>query len=142
MYVLKLIIQINSGDKMSIFNINEKNRNINELNKDISVDVLIIGGGMTGLTSAYFLKDNKGICVVDANLIGHGVTMNSTAKINYFQQCIYTNITKSTNYNNAVKYLKTQKEAINCLKNIIEKVIIVKKIIQCILFANGVSPFQ
>jgi len=141
MYVIKLIIQINNGDCMSVFNINEKNRNIKELNNDISVDILIIGGGMTGLTSAYFLKSNKDICVVDTNLIGHGVTMNSTAKINYFQQCIYTNITKATNYNNAVKYLKSQKEAIKCLKNIIEKEKIdcnFKKI-SSYVFANSVD---
>ena len=90
---------------MSIWNIHEKKRNIKELNKDIKVDILIIGGGLTGLNSAYFLKDNKDICVVDASIIGHGVTLNSTAKINYFQQTIYSKISKTTNYDNAVKYL-------------------------------------
>ena len=91
---------------MSIFTINKKKRNIKELDSDKNVDVLIIGGGITGMTSAYFLKDNKNICVVDANLIGHGVTLNSTAKINY---------------NNAVTYLNSQRNAIKLLKDIIEK---------------------
>jgi len=106
---------------MSIWNIHEKKRNIKELNKDIKVDILIIGGGLTGLNSAYFLKDNKDICVVDASIIGHGVTLNSTAKINYFQQTIYSKISKTTNYDNAVKYLNSQRYAINTLKRIIEK---------------------
>lgn len=105
---------------MSIWNINEKPRKIKKLENDKNVDVLIIGAGITGMTSAYFLQD-KNICVVDANLIGHGVTLNSTAKINYFQQCIYTQISTSTNYNNAVKYLESQRDAIGYLKNIIEK---------------------
>jgi len=104
---------------MSIFIINEKKRNIKELDKDIDVDILIIGAGITGLTSAYFLKE-KNICVVDANIIGHGVTLNSTAKINYFQQTVYTKISKTTNYDNAVKYLNSQKYAISILKSIIE----------------------
>ena len=60
-------------------------RDIRKLDKDIEVDILIIGAGMTGMTLAYYLKD-KDICVVDASLIGHGVTLNSTAKINYFQE--------------------------------------------------------
>jgi len=104
---------------MSIWNINEKERNVKKLDSDKKIDILIIGAGITGMTSAYFLKD-KDICVVDANRVGHGVTLNSTAKINYFQQTIYTDISTSTNYNNAVKYLKSQKEAINLIKNIIE----------------------
>ena len=69
---------------MSIWNKNIKNRKIKELDKNIEVDILIVGGGITGMTTAYFLKE-KDVCVVDANRIGHGVTLNSTAKINYFQ---------------------------------------------------------
>ena len=105
---------------MSIWNINEKERNIKKIDGDKKGDILIIGAGITGMTSAYFLKD-KDICIVDANRVGHGVTLNSTAKINYFQQIIYTDIIASTNYNNAVKYLKSQKEAISLIKNIIEQ---------------------
>ena len=44
---------------MSIFTINKKKRNIKELDGDKNVDVLIIGAGITGISSAYFLKDNK-----------------------------------------------------------------------------------
>jgi len=105
---------------MSIWNLNINKRNIKELKEDKKVDILIIGAGITGLTSAYYLK-NKNVCVVDANLIGHGVTLNSTAKINYFQQCVYTKIKNSTNSLNAITYLKSQKYAIDCLKEIIEK---------------------
>ena len=109
----------NNGDFMSIWTLNEKKRKTNILNKDIFVDTLIVGGGITGMTTAYFLRNND-VCLVDANRIGHGVTMNSTAKINYFQERIYTDIVSSSNYDNAVKYLHSQKEAINLIKNIIE----------------------
>lgn len=124
---------------MSIWNINEKKRNIKELKNDKKVDILIIGGGMTGLTSAYYLKDNKKVCVVDANIIGHGVTMGSTAKINYFQECIYTDIANSTNYNNAIIYLKSQRDAIDYIKNIIkgEKIDCDLKKVPSYVFANA-----
>jgi len=104
---------------MSIWNLNTKKEEIIELKKDLNVDTLIIGAGMTGLTTAYFLKTNKSICVVDAGLVGHGVTLGTTAKINYFQQTIYTDIMKATNTDNAISYLKSQKDAISLLLNII-----------------------
>ena len=103
---------------MSIWNY-EKKRKIKKLEKDIETNILIIGAGMTGLTTAYYLQ-NENICVVDANLIGHGVTLNSTAKINYFQERIYTKIKNIRNSQISKKYLESQKYAIYHLKKIIE----------------------
>ncbi len=91
------------------------------LMKDKTVDVLIIGAGITGLTTAYYLKDHPSICVVDASRIGHGVTLNTTAKVTYLQERIHTKICNATNEANAKMYLKSQKEAIFLLKTIIEK---------------------
>ena len=42
---------------MSIWTLNEKKRCINKLSSDIEVDTLIIGGGITGLSCAYFLRN-------------------------------------------------------------------------------------
>ena len=105
---------------MSIWNKKEINTKSEKLNKNIDTDILIIGAGMTGMTTAYYLKD-KNICVVDANRVGHGVTLNTTAKINYFQERIYTKIANITNIDNSVKYLKSQRYAIDNIKEIIEK---------------------
>ena len=104
---------------MSIWNKKEIKGRIEELNNDIETDILIIGAGITGMTTAYFLK-NKNVCVVDANLIGHGVTLNTTAKINYFQERVYTKIKNIRDEKSAVKYLKSQLEAIKNIKEIIE----------------------
>lgn len=106
---------------MSIWNLDEEKRNIKKLNKNKDVDILIIGAGLTGLNTAYMLKDEKNICVVDANVIGHGVTLNSTAKINYFQDSMYIKIIKAVGYNSAVKYLKSQRYAMSLLVDIIKK---------------------
>lgn len=97
-----------------------KERNIKELDRNIEVDILIIGAGITGMTTAYFLKD-KDVCVVDANKVGHGVTLNSTAKINYFQERIYNKICNLRNRETAAIYLKSQIDAIKNIKKIIEK---------------------
>jgi len=105
---------------MSIWSLNEKKRKHEILNKDIEVDILIIGGGLTGLNIAYYLQSKENICVVDANVIGHGVTLNSTAKIDYFQQRIYTQIENASTFDNASKYLYSQLEAIENLVKIIK----------------------
>lgn len=105
---------------MSIWNLHERRRKHETLTNDLEIDTLIIGAGITGMTTAYYLRNEPSVCVVDANEFGHGVTLNTTAKINYFQQTVYGKIATITNYNNAVKYLKSQKEAIASLKEIIE----------------------
>lgn len=128
---------------MSIWNKRKIVRKKEVLNKNIKTDILIIGAGITGMTTAYFLKD-KNICVVDANEIGYGVTLNSTAKINYFQERIYTKIKNITNKDNAVKYLKSQRYAIEKIKNIIEKEKIecdFKKV-ESYVFANAISEIE
>lgn len=84
------------------------------LNENIKCDVLIIGGGMTGLSTAYFLKD-KGfnVCLVEKNYIGNGVTTKSTGKITYLQDIL-------KDINN-LEYIKSQIDACNLIKEIIEE---------------------
>ena len=68
-------------------------------NKNIEVDVLIIGGGITGLTTAYYLKDsNLNVCLVEKNYIGMGVTSKTTGKINYLQETIYSDLTSKYSF--------------------------------------------
>lgn len=120
MYIYDHLAKTIIGDYMSIWNKEEIKTKKEQLDKDIDVDILIIGAGMTGMTTAYFLK-NKNVCVVDANIVGHGVTLNTTAKINYFQERIYTKIASMTSLDKAIKYLESQRYAIDIIKKIIEK---------------------
>ena len=53
--------------------------------------------------------------------MGHGVTLNTTAKINYFQERIYTKIKSVRNEDVAKQYLKSQIHAIKNMKEIIKK---------------------
>ena len=92
------------------------------LNKDINVDVLIIGGGLTGISTLYNLRNEKlNICLVEQNFIGSGVTSKSTAKINYLQETVYTDIYNKYDKETAKKYYDSQIFAINKIKEIIKK---------------------
>lgn len=84
------------------------------LKNDINVDVLIIGGGITGLSTAYFLRD-KGlsVCLTEKNYIGNGVTTKSTGKITYLQD-ILKDIDNS-------EYINSQIYACDLIKRVILK---------------------
>ena len=65
----------------------------NIINQNMNVDVLIIGGGITGLSTAYHLiNSNLNVCLVEKNLIAHAVTARTTGKLTYLQDTIYTNL--------------------------------------------------
>lgn len=102
----------------------EKNIKLNKENnkfKEINTNILIIGAGLTGLTTAYFLKDSdKNITIIDKSNIGMGVTSKTTAKITYLQKDIYSKLKQSHGENTSKKYLKSQKEAIDIIKKIIK----------------------
>lgn len=83
-----------------------------ELNEDIKCDVLIIGGGIAGISAALNLKDNKNVVLIDKDKIGYGVTSHTTGKLTYLQGTMYTDIQKAHDFNIARQYLESQKDAI------------------------------
>ena len=92
------------------------------LSTNINVDVLIIGGGMTGVSTAYqLINSGLDVCVVERNTIGSGVTNKTTGKISYLQEDIYSKLEKFHNIETAKNYLDSQKYAISILKEIINK---------------------
>lgn len=94
--------------------------NKKKLDNDIKVDVLIIGGGLTGISSAYYLKNsNLKICLVEQGYVGMGVTSKTTGKINYLQETIYSDLEKKYSFDVAKKYYESQKFAIKEFERII-----------------------
>lgn len=106
----------------SIWLDNIKTSSCNCVSEDLETDVLIVGGGITGISTLYELKQsNLKTVLVERNICGHGVTCRSTAKITFLQEKIYMNIRKYVGVKEAELYLKSQIEAVNTLKNRIEK---------------------
>lgn len=94
------------------------------LNKDklngSSYDVLIIGAGLTGLNTAYLLKDSGlKIGIIEATTVGYGVTGYTTAKITVQHDLIYDYLINSFSLDEAKKYLKANEEGIKLYKKII-----------------------
>lgn len=88
-----------------------------KLTKNITVDTLIIGGGIAGLTNLYKEKAQNTI-LVEANIVGMGVTAGSSSKITILQEDILAKIL-AKDYDTAKLYLNSQIDAIKLLKEII-----------------------
>lgn len=82
------------------------------LEKDISTDVFIIGGGLAGVLTAYILQE-KGIdyTLVEKDRICSGITKNTTAKITYQHGLVYQKLLKSYGLEKAQMYLQANKKA-------------------------------
>jgi len=99
-----------------------KRKKYPKLEKDIECDILIIGGGITGVSCAYYLKDsNKKIVLVERNKLCVGTTAKSTGKLTYLQDDMINKIKNIYNEDVALKYIDSQKDAIKLAKSIIVK---------------------
>lgn len=93
------------------------------LQRDISTDVLIIGGGLAGILCAYMLK-NAGIdCVlVEAKRIAGGITRNTTAKITSQHGLVYRKLIREFDDETARLYLRANQEAVEQYKELCENI--------------------
>ena len=103
----------------SIWNIGLEKPKFKDLRGDIKTDVLIIGGGIAGLLSAYMLKREGVDCVVaEAGSVCEGVTGKTTAKITFQHGLIYDKIINRYGAEAAQLYYQSQKEALEEYKRL------------------------
>lgn len=83
------------------------------LESDLNVDVLIIGGGLTGVLCAYMLK-RAGVdyALVEAKTIGGGITKDTTAKITSQHGLIYDRLINKYGIEKTLMYLNANEDAL------------------------------
>ena len=119
------MLNTNNGDSMKNYSIWQDINNefvFPKVNNDMEVDVLIIGGGITGISSLYQLKDSKlKVILIEQNRIGMSTTSLSTGKLSFLQNDLIDKIRTSFDDDTARLYINSQIEAINLIKAIIKK---------------------
>lgn len=119
-------------DNISIWGkLESKNKELNDINI-LNTDILIIGGGIAGISTAYFLlnQDMK-VTIIDKSYVGMGITSKTTAKLNYLQGTIYQKLEKNFDIKTSKRYLDSQKEAIELVRGIIKKEKIDCDLVKC-----------
>ncbi len=110
-------MQKNNSFWLNSFKINS----FDKLNEDIDVDVCIVGGGLTGITTAYYLsKQGYKIALIEKNTLLSKTSGHTTAKITSQHGILYKYLLDSQSREFALKYLKANEEAIDNIKKIIE----------------------
>lgn len=90
--------------------------------KEKNFDVLIIGAGLTGLNTAYLLKDSGyKLGIIDGTTIGYGVSGYTTAKITVQHDVFYNYLINSFSLEEARQYLKANEEGLKLIKKIIDE---------------------
>ena len=91
-----------------------------KIDMDISCDVTIVGGGITGLTSAYYLsKKGLKVVVLEKDSLMSKTSGNTTAKITAQHGLFYKYLIDTFGLETAKKYLSCNLQAIDNIKSII-----------------------
>jgi len=92
------------------------------LENDMQVDVIIVGGGITGITSAYLLV-NEGlkVAVIEADKLLNGTTGHTTAKITAQHDIIYDELIRYTGRTTARLYYEANIDALKFIQTTINK---------------------
>lgn len=100
---------------------NIENKNYDNLEKDITTDICIIGAGIFGLSCAYYLsKLGANVTVVDKDGVSRKTTGHTTAKITSQHGLFYSYLIDTYGEQYAKDYLFANQEAIENIKNIID----------------------
>ena len=96
--------------------------NFKTLNGNEETEICVIGGGLFGLTTAYYLtKCGKKVIVLEKGEIGSKVSGNTTGKITSQHDLFYAHLIDDYGEECAKKYLEANEKAIENIKQIIKE---------------------
>lgn len=89
---------------------------------DKSFDVVIVGGGVTGITTGLLLqKAGRSVMIAEANNIGFGTTGGTTAHLNSFMEASFSQLIKNFGEDNARLVAKAARQALDLIKKHVEE---------------------
>ncbi|MGW0087047.1 FAD-dependent oxidoreductase [Streptomyces sp. NPDC003393] len=92
------------------------------LTEDLDVDVVVIGAGVAGLSTAYELtRAGLGVAVLEARRVAEGVTGHTTAKLTALHTLIYDKLRRTRDAEAARLYARSQSEAIERAEALVDE---------------------
>ncbi|WP_051189099.1 FAD-dependent oxidoreductase [Halalkalibacillus halophilus] len=90
------------------------------ISSSTSTDVLIVGGGITGITSAYLLaKEGKSVTLIDASHLVGGTSLHTTAKVTVQHGLCYDQLINNSDFNTAKTYLQVNQAAAKFIEGLV-----------------------
>lgn len=84
------------------------------LKDDLQCDVCVVGGGLNGIATAYFLaSEGKDVVLLEKDTLLAGATGNSTGKLTVQHDLIYAQLVKKFGYDGAKLYYDVNRDAVN-----------------------------
>lgn len=92
------------------------------LDKDLTVDAVVVGGGIVGITSATLLaRGGLRVALIDGGQLLNGTTAHTTAKVTAQHDLIYDELIRSEGMEQARQYYEAQREALTFIQSTVEK---------------------
>ncbi|MDT8861914.1 FAD-dependent oxidoreductase [Alkalihalobacillus sp. MEB130] len=92
------------------------------LEKDEEVDVAIVGGGISGLTTAYLLsREGVKVGLLEADVLLNGTTGHTTAKITAQHGAIYNEFISHLGEEKTRLYYEAAKDALQFIQNLVNE---------------------
>lgn len=99
---------------------NSKEKNDKQTSKYF--DVVIVGGGITGITTGLLLqKAGKSVLIAEAHSIGFGTTGGTTAHLNSFMEAPFTQLIKNFGEDNTRLVAKAARRALELIKKHVDE---------------------
>lgn len=96
--------------------------NYTGLNDDVDVDIAIVGGGITGITTAYLLKqEGYKVALIEADRIIQGTTGHTTAKITSQHTLTYDKLKTQMGEEKAKQYADANESAIRFISDLVQE---------------------
>src|SRR3954453_7101067 len=93
-----------------------------KLTKDLTVDVAIVGGGITGITAGYLLrKEGLKVAILEAGTLLNGTTGHTTAKITAQHGLIYDEFIQHFGEEKAKLYYQSADRSLQFVKKMIQE---------------------
>ena len=101
---------------------NIKTTNYPTLQKETDVHIAIIGGGLTGITTAYYLAQaEEDAILLEADSLCFGASGRNTGKLTMQHGLLYANLIEHYDRILARQYYEANEEALNSIEAIIQE---------------------